>query len=360
MNSEALRWRIHRFFKKARKCAHPSFVYQRIRRMRGDSKKGLTSINLSLSARCSADCIFCPLTKDQVFEKDFMPFEYIEKIINELTSSTFKKRHNIEVISVGENGDVFLHKDAVDILRYIRKRMPYVKIVVYTNFRMFTPEKIDAVIKEDLLDFIGCNIDGSSAENYFRVKKTDFDKVMKHLRYFMAVRKKICRDIPILIENLTYYNYVKAVYSHLGVLPKKVKSCDFNNVKDDYAEIEKLIRPLLSHPKDRFLRTVPIAWAEREASRVEDHAQYTCPILDRIKKEAFITPSGIWYACCFDAYAELILGNVIKDSIQTIYESKKRVELINRLENKKFVEIGSPCAAIDCCQRIFDREEKCQ
>lgn len=345
-------WKIVRLREKIRKAISPSIIKKNIRRGLGASKTGLTNINLSLSSACSANCIFCPIDQKRDGLRN-MSISLVQKIINEIKSKEFTQKHNIEIVSVGENGDVFLHPEAIAIMRMIRKELPYVKIVVYTNFRVFTPEKIDIVLGEKLIDFVGCNIDGASAKNYKKVKKTDFDIVMKHLRYFITIRRQQWKDIPLLVSALTYHDYVNAVYKHFEKLPHKVVfEGDVNTIKDDFNDIKDFIMPLLKHPKDKFLRTLPIAWAERAMSSVASYKDYTCPQLSRIRKEAFIDPRGIWYACCFDGLTELHLGDVNKEFLAEIFQSDKRKEFILRLEKRQFKDIGGPCSSVDCCQRL--------
>ncbi|HTY44605.1 MAG TPA: radical SAM protein [Patescibacteria group bacterium] len=352
-----MNWKIIRAFNIAKRYCLPKYVSVGIRRglRRGKTVKGLTNVNISTTTLCSADCIFCPPRGDINCSVDFMSTENIEKILKEMRSRDFRRYHNIQVVSVGENGDFFLHKDCLTILAMLRAGLPGAKIQCFTNFRMFTKDKIDAVLKEKLIDYVGCNIDGADAKSYFRVKRGDYAATRENLLYFIKERRRLWRDIPILLSALTFHDYVKGIYFNLKVLPHKVKEVvDIKAIKDDFPEIKDQFKPFLDHPKDKILRSGPIGWAERDyvdASRIK-YDEFSCPLLERIEKEAFISPDGNWYACCWDTKNELKLGNVFRRSINEVFFSETRRKLIDALRNKKFKEIGGPCRTVHCCQSL--------
>jgi sulfatase maturation enzyme AslB (radical SAM superfamily) len=351
-----LGWDTIRFFNKVRRWSHPLYIRQRIRRglKRISPKDGLNALSLSLSSLCSADCIFCPDERGQRISTKFMPFAYVEKIVNEIASGDFSRFHNIEVISVSANGDGFLNKEIIKILRLIKKRVPHIKVVCFTNFRSFTKDKIDIVLREKLIDNIGCNIDGANAQNYYQVKRTDYKLVKEHLFYFIKLRRRLWRDVPLLISALTLYDYVWSIRKGLNITPLKTPNIDMSNIWDDFELIKQEFMQILDHPKDHLLRTPVRGWAERKQINPDsiDYSQYTCPLMDSISRAAFIAPDGTWYACCWDGNNELALGNVIEESIHQVFLSDKRKTLLQFLENREFGKINGPCVTVNCCQAL--------
>lgn len=77
----------------------------------------LTSVNLAISSVCGANCIYCPIDKGERIEQKFMPFELVKKIIDEISSKEFQEKNRLTDISVSQNGNAFLHKDIIEILR---------------------------------------------------------------------------------------------------------------------------------------------------------------------------------------------------------------------------------------------------
>ncbi len=310
----------------------------------------LKSINLSLSSNCGADCIYCPTDRGLRIQQKVMPFEYAKKIINEISSKEFKKYHNITRISVSENGDAFLNKDLIQILRYIKLKIP-ARVFLFTNFQYFTKDKAEIILKEGLIHSFFCNIDGSTAENYFYVKKIDLNNTKRNLIDFLKIRKKFNRDFPLTVFILTLHNYIHTIYSHFSFYPAKLKNPNLINIPDDFPIIEKQLKEILDPTRDRIRKAKIGAWAERKKIDTQkiDYKKYSCPNLYSIETEAFIAPDGTWYTCCIDANNELVLGNVIERSINEIFFSRKRRAFIKLLKNKQFAKIGNPCNTVNCC-----------
>ena len=316
------------------------------------SNNVLTKINLSIASVCSSDCIYCPSNRGKSIKDKFMSYDCAKKIVTEISSPRFRSRHNVHNISIGENGDAFLNKEIIKILRLLRSELPYVRIICYTNFRYFDKHLINLVLKEKLIDFVGCNIDGSNEESYFKVKKTNFNTVKQNLLYFISIRRQLKCDVPLHIYAMTLFNYVNLIQNNLGVYPIKAKEYENTTLIDDYEDIEKELSAYLDHPKESFKKACAFGWAERDqfVSKKIKYDKYCCPLLERIKNEAFIAPNGAWYVCCYDANNEIVLGNVMEKSLDEIYKSRKYQELIQLLENREFNKIGGPCKTVNCCQ----------
>lgn len=311
----------------------------------------LKSINLSISCVCGANCIFCPRDRGVDIKEKIMPFISVKKIIEEIASKDFKRHHNIKRIIIGENGDAFLNKDIIDILRYIRLNTTTVKIVLYTNFQYFTKKKVEVILKERLVDLIRCNVDGSTPQNYYNVKQIDYNTVKNNILNFIFLRKYFGEKIPIYLSILTLNRYVNTIYKNFGFYPMKISDPGLINREDDATLIKKEYSKIFDKKIDKiFITRMVMAWAEREISNENiDYKKYSCPNIIRIQHEAFIAPDGTWYACCLDSNRHLALGNINKNSLNEIYFSKTRDVLINLLQSKQNKKIGGPCSTIDCC-----------
>lgn len=315
----------------------------------------LKSINLSTSSICGGNCIFCPENRGKRIQQKFMTFELAKKIIDEISSDEFKKKHRVRNIGVAENGDAFLNKELINILRYIKLKLPQVKVIAATNFQNFTEDKAQIILSEQLIDSFLCNIDASSERNFFAAKGLKLQTVKKNLIDFIKIREKLQNKSSLSIMAVTLNTYINAVHNCLGFYPTKLKDYELRGVEDDFHLIKEQWKNILDPKKDRIskMKTV-FLWAEREkASGQElDYKEYQCPNLQRVKEEAFITPDGTWYACCYDSNTELVLGNVAVDNIDTIFSSQQRKNLIEKLEKREFQKIGGPCKTVNCCQWV--------
>ena len=302
--------------------------------------KMLRGINLSLSSLCGAKCIFCPENRGQRIKKKIMPFDYVQRIVSEIKEENRIKRNKIEWMSLSENGDCFYNPELIKIMRHIKQELPDIKLCIFTNFQLFTADKIKIMLKEDILNTVYCNIDGIE-DGYEMVKNIPFKTVIKNLNDFLDIRKELKSKVPLTVYIISYYRYL--IIRKYG---------DKNQV--DYATEET--RDYLRYTfKKKFITEDSIKvprimdWAIRDQIKPEDIYYKDCPNLFRVEHEAFIAPDGTWYACCLDSNNELDLGNIIRYSINEIYEGKERKDLINKLKNREFKKIKGPCKTVMCC-----------
>ena len=309
----------------------------------------LLSINLSLSSGCGADCIFCPDDRGEKSNTRNMSFESVKKIVDEIASDHFSNKYKVTRFQVGENGDVFLNKHAIEVFRYIKKRLN-VSIYCTTNFQHLTEDKAEIIFRENLIDDFGMNIDGINAENYASVKQLDLNNTMKNLITFLRLRQQFESKASLTVSCVSLKRYIQAVQTCFGRPPLKLIDPTLANIPDDSPLIEAAVVPLL-RTGDIFNFPSPFFWAERNGVDKSSliYKDYSCPLLPRVFNEAFIGPDGTWYACCFDSKNQLGVGNVVEQSLDEVARSPKRENLIRMLAAKKFGEIGPPCDTVNCC-----------
>ncbi|WP_455387973.1 radical SAM/SPASM domain-containing protein [Petrachloros mirabilis] len=318
----------------------------------------LKSINLSVSSACGADCIYCPVeTRGTRIKEKVMPFELVRKIVDEVASENFSQKHSVERFEVGENGDAFLNRHFVSILRYIREALPNVKVELFTDFQHFTKDKAAIFLREKLVNTYICNIDGANPDDYFAVKRIPYDRVKRNISDFLEIRKALQVTAPLRMQILTADYYTRTIRQHFGSDPVRLTGAENRCLPN--AESINLIktnwRGVLDPEQDRIVPSTSVfAWAERAGVDTckLNYQNYICPLLSRVKNEAFIAPDGTWYACCYDSNYELALGNVKMERLDEIFSSEKRHQFIGMLEGKEFEKIGGPCRTVNCCQQI--------
>ncbi|KYZ75277.1 hypothetical protein AXX12_14050 [Anaerosporomusa subterranea] len=289
-----------------------------------------------------------------------MPVELAKKIIDEVSEPEFQRVHGTQAFVLGENGDLFLNKACLEIMRYIRIKCPTMGITIFTNFQNANQAILETIHKEKLVDFVNCNIDSVNEDMYHRIKGIDLSKVLKNLKLFFDLRRQYASNIPVQIYSITLYTYVKAIYDNFGVLPAKADRCMGESIYDDFDETRSYLEKLIDPAIDRVTKVDKVmCWAERErVSKNKDFAKYQCTNLSRVMREAFIAPNGDWYICCYDAKNEVVLGNVGKESLHAVFFSTKRTEIINHLANQRFRSVGGPCCTVNCCQFVGLVNEK--
>ena len=314
----------------------------------------IDSLYFTLSAVCSANCVFCPRPHARNNEQPpFISPDLVEKVLQEAAI------YDIASIDVGENGDSFLNPQVLDILRLIRSKSRAV-IRMFTNFRNFTPDLIDSVLEEDLLDKVITNIDGATPEAYRAIKGLDLDRVEPNIRYFLTRRDFLRSPVEFRIQVLTLRHYVDTVRRVLDRDPIHVPDHLVDSA-DDFEQIVERWRTHGAVPE----RSVVTLWAEgqnpaRDRSSIRKSGRRLwrrvlpkpCRMLDKIERGLFVAPSGEVYLCCADFDFEIILGDLKKQTVREIVESKRRREILRALARREFHKIGGPCKNPELC-RIY-------
>lgn len=309
------------------------------------------AVNLALSNRCNAKCIWCPSSRGTKHNFD-MSFDLVKKIIDEISDESFP--HKIDIMHISENGEALYNKDLIDIARYIKQKMPDIKVDFLSNFGLMSGEISKFFTKEKLIDSIQVNIDGHDDKSYRDVKGISFKSVIKNLKKFLEYRERYYPEMKVRINVMPAFEYKYAVGAFFDTLPLQgKKEVHFSN----YEEVVKFLREFV--PEDiEIKRSKSGLWAERKqvlsgkAKVPIDNSKLDCPLLFRVENEAFIAPNGDWYPCCLDDNNDIVLGNVKDSTILEIYNSQVRNDFITKLKQRRFDEIGYPCNTVICCNSV--------
>jgi len=306
-------------------------------------------INLALSNRCNATCIWCPTSRGTKHNYD-MPFELVKKIVDEAAELPTP----IKMIHLSENGEALYHPEFLDIVRYIKAKLPNTALNLLSNFGLMTPKIARPLLEERLLSSIQVNIDGHDAKSYKAVKGISYAGVIKNLKRFLDLRAKYDPKFNFQINVMPAFEYAITVNAFLQTRPDQAKK------KIPYSSYELTVKSLREFvPEDIHIHHSKSGlWAERKLitsgrARINvDQSTLDCPLLSRVESEIFVAPNGDWYPCCYDDNNDIVLGNLAKSTLMEIHDSEERKIFIERLKAHKYEEIGYPCNTVACCQSI--------
>lgn len=310
----------------------------------------LRTVNLSLSNRCNASCIWCPEERGTKHNFD-MPWETAKKIIDDLAAQPT----HIEMIHLSENGEALYNPDFLKIVRYTKEKLPNTAINMLSNFGLMTEDISRALLSEKLLSSFQVNIDGHDSESYKAVKGISYSSVIKHVKKFLELREEFDPEFDFTINVMTAFEYAITIKTFFGVAPDRTTGDPIPYSSFDLSE--ESLRQFI--PKNvRVKHSKPGFWAERKLIKNGivkspiDQRSLDCPLLSIVETQAFIAPNGDWYACCLDDNNDLVLGNVLETPVMDIFYSSTRSDFIKKLKARQFEEIGYPCNTVVCCHTI--------
>jgi len=243
-----------------------------------------TNIQFEPSTVCNASCITCP--HQSIIRKKILSLETIKKIIDECAEHEVKEIHPINY------NEFFLYPHAIEVLRYIKKKLPKTKVILFTNASVLNEKTSDIIIEERLLHQLNFSMDAFKKETYERVRGLNYDRVMKNTLYFMCKNSKI--DNPIITE-VTF----------------TITDENDNETKDFKRFWKQYTKNIYFSVDDGRKSNNPYIIRKTNLPCL---ALFNTPV---------ILSNGDVVSCCMDPHGTLVYGNIYKNTIQEIWNSTK-------------------------------------
>jgi len=270
------------------------------------TKKFPEIINIETSIICNANCVTCP--HKSIKRKINMEFETVKKIIDNASKYPVKEIHPFNY------GEPFIYPQFIELLRYVRKKMPKTKLIVYSNGAAMTEEQMTTVIKERLLDKINFSLDAASPKTYKLIRGLDYKKTVEKINYFIALKRKYGSNLDISVSFVLTSGNEKELKLFKKYWKGKAR---LHIALDDGRSGRAFINRFSKMPcKSPFIRM-------------------------------FILTDGRVVCCEHDARGDMILGNINNNSLEEIWNSKeyRNLRMMHNSQNKKRVPLCKNCRA---------------
>ena len=260
------------------------------------------------SDKCNFKCKFCPTGNIELMKntngRNFgaMDFNLYKKIINDLEEFEGK----VKVIRLYKDGEPLLNKDFPNMISYAKKSPKVDRVDTTTNASLLNKD-LSLKIIEAGLDRINISIEGMNSEQYldFSKIKLDFNKLVENIA-FLYENKKQC-EVIIKING--------------DILTEEQKQ-DFYNI---FGEIADGVN----------IESVMSCWPEFELDGINVNMERG--IYGQEIKEVIVCPyvfysmsinsTGLASACYLDWERKLIIGDVNKETVKDIWNSKDMNDL---------------------------------
>ena len=250
---------------------------------------------------CNLDCKYCMVgMQEELVEKHGMASHSLmsrqrgvmDKAVFEKAVTDFK-RFGIKKVLVCFQGEPLLNPSIGDYLKKLKREG--FEVNMFTNGILFDEKKIKEIIDSGC-DSVRFSIDGISQESYGENRKNgEYEKAMNNLKKFheMSVGKNILVEWQFVALKNNEHEIERA--------KKLAKEIGVSFVLKKYRITDIALRPV-----------DPALWA----TYIEK------PCTD-IYKQICVYWNGDVVPCCYDNDGRQIMGNIMKDSLRSIWKAEK-------------------------------------
>lgn len=275
-------------------------------------EKGITKpimIEIDLTNKCNHNCKYCAGNRTKALAE--LDYSFIIDIINQVSS--FCKG----IVFTG-GGEPLIHKDIIKIIEYTKSKS--IDIGLITNGELITKE-ISKIILNNCT-WVRISLDGNNKEEYSLIRQVPlntFDKVIKNIKLLSNLKKKLKSKCTVgvgyLVNNKSDIFKMSKLIKSTGADYIQFRPYHYTNVNID----EKLNKcKQLETNKFKIMSTIHRFHKE-------------IGTFERCYRDEFttvISAEGKMYPCCFTRGIESFeLGDLNKDTFETIWNSKKRQKI---------------------------------
>lgn len=277
-------------------------------------------IMLELSSKCNQVCTYCYHAKENKpnlpFSLGFMDLEHAKKIIRESAEI------GVNSLKFNFRGEGTLHPNYTEITSYAKslsKGMTFIDRIANTNM------KIPKSVRDDIFEGLA---------NLTKVK-VSFDSFVKSV----FETQRAGGNFDIALENIDlFYNHPSRIKSETQLVIQAVRT-KLNKDEDIYHQVKKRwpeakvsIRDMVEGRLDKDLGSISLD------NRDFDNRQSCLQAHVRL----VFTHDGLAQVCCPDIKSELIVGDIRKNTVYEIFNSKFAWNLRRMLKNKDAFKFN-PC-----------------
>ncbi len=240
-------------------------------------------------------------------------------------------------------GEPYLDPNFFESIRYARSKKIYVS--TSTNGHFFSQENISQTISSGLNRLI-ISLDGTNQEAYasYRIGG-NFEKVTEGIRQLVRIKKERHAGTPFIIlqflvlkTNQHQIREIKMLGKQLSVDQVELKTAQFNNYQSGH--------PLMPDIPKYSRYTLTKSSIQQPSSPTtyqhKNHFPNTC---FRMWSSCVLTWDGKVVPCCFDKDAAHALGDMTRQSFQTIWRSPEYHSFRLRiLKDRKSVPMCMNCS----------------
>lgn len=292
---------------------------------------------------CNLHCLTCPTGAGKMNRsKRLMSFTEFKGIIDQVRS------HVLDIV-LWNYGEPFLNRELLSMIKYATSAG--MRVITSTNGGFFKSKEFCLeVVQSGLQELIIC-LDGADQETISKFRGgSKFSEIVDGFRFIYEAKRELSSKTPkielqfiLMKHNEHQKSYMKQLAAQLGVdvYSEKTVGIDYND-----PEFQNMAKELL--PDDLSLSRYYLK--QDGTFALKGKIPNSC---SRIYQSAVINSNGTVVPCCYDLYSEYVMGNVLEESLKTIWKNDKYQALRRQIRrDRKSIPICNICSEGRCSMYI--------
>lgn len=274
-----------------------------------DNNLNFSQIRIENTNLCTYKCIMCPREKMKR-KMGIMSFDDFKNILDFFDDFQ-------EELHLHGYGEPLLDPNLMKKISFARKKYPKAKIIIFTTLGMDLKKSWFDEFVNSGINLINISLYGYNINTYRAIHGRDnFNLVLKNLKFLDDANKKMAYPVIISLQipSDTLMNQIKEKNSFTEMLSF------FNYLKTLKITLINQIQLVNYGNGRKFNKSMP---------------NNPCP--SQRKKILQITWDLKVIPCCFDYNADIVLGDLKKQSLQEIFSDKKYLDLIEAHKNRNLI-----------------------
>lgn len=289
-------------------------------------------VRIEPSSLCNLKCIHCPTGTKRDIKAGNMPDEVFCKIIEEL-----KAYNGVDVVVLYHGGEPFLNKNIFGMIRVLKSiGIRFLKTV--TNGSLIKDEMLPKIIKSGL-DSIEFSLDGLSPEENNLIRRgSDYYQITSTIKKLLSLKSKLGATTPdIYIANTQIPNEAD-IQKGVEVLTPKYILNDFSNFEGEIG----------------FKNTYMLKWPSFDC--FDNYKLFECSVTknsqqppnycNHVVETITFRWNGDVVPCCYDISSNYVIGNIMKKSLQEIWNNERYKELRGSIHLQRYIPLCAKCNVI--------------
>jgi len=289
-------------------------------------------IRIEPNSVCNFRCRHCPIGLGLNKSKGVMSRENFDVIYEKI------KHLHFRVAALYHGGEPLLSQNFFYFAEKMGKISDLVKTV--SNSSLLTDEAIEKILNSPL-GLIEFSLDGTSPEENDYIRRgSNFQKISTQIKKLLKRKKEAGSGLRVFISNVQIPKRgddLKTIK-----VPQYLKEA-FSDFLDVLA-----IRSYYAIYWPGYPRQNPVKAAEKPIRN----------FCDSIENTVTIRWNGDVVPCCYDLCSQMAMGNILKESLENIWNNKKYLALRRRIYNCKPPILCRGCNVLYKESYIYDDELK--